>query len=44
MKFPWDKYQELPAYRVNTLQIFITSHCNLNCEACFAKPTLGDKK
>jgi organic radical activating enzyme len=37
MKFPWQKYEEIPTERRNTLQFFITSKCNLKCEACFAR-------
>lgn len=37
MKFPWNEYNELPLSRRNTLQIFITSICNFNCNGCFAK-------
>jgi MoaA/NifB/PqqE/SkfB family radical SAM enzyme len=37
MKFPWDKYEELPLSRRNTLQVFITNACNLKCEGCFAR-------
>jgi len=42
MKFPWHKYVEIPAPRKNTLQIFITSKCNLNCEGCFVKPIMKE--
>jgi organic radical activating enzyme len=37
MKFPWDKYEELPLSKRNTAQIFITRKCNLKCKECFAK-------
>jgi len=37
MKFPWNKYEELPLDRRNTLQIFITNECNLRCNGCFAR-------
>jgi len=37
MKFPWDKYKELPTERRNTLQIFITNKCNLSCRGCFVR-------
>ena len=37
MFFPWNKYDELPISRRNTLQIFITSKCNLICEGCFVR-------
>lgn len=37
MKFPWDKYEEIPIERRNTLQVFITNRCNLSCLGCFAR-------
>jgi organic radical activating enzyme len=37
MKFPWNKYIEIPTERRNTLQIFITNRCNLRCNGCFAR-------
>lgn len=37
MIFPWNRFEELPLHRRNTLQIFITGKCNLNCEGCFAR-------
>lgn len=37
MFFPWNKYEEIPAARRNTLQVFITNRCNLSCEGCFSK-------
>lgn len=37
MRFPWNKYEELPLGRRNTLQIFITNRCNLKCPGCFAR-------
>ena len=37
MKFPWYKYKELPLSCRNTLQVFITSECNLFCRGCFAR-------
>ncbi len=42
MRFPWDKYEELPVSRRNTLQIFITNQCNLRCAGCFARKILGE--
>lgn len=42
MKFPWDKYEELPLSKRNTLQMFITNRCNLKCEGCFARNAMGD--
>lgn len=42
MKFPWQKYEELPLGRRNTLQVFITNKCNLNCEGCFARNVIGE--
>jgi len=44
MKFPWEKYEELPVRRINTLQMFITTHCNLNCTGCFVRGIMGEKK
>jgi organic radical activating enzyme len=40
MKFAWDKYDELPCGRRNTLQIFVTNRCNLKCEGCFARKVM----
>lgn len=37
MKFPWNKYEEIPSSRRNTLQVFITPACNLECTGCFAR-------
>ncbi len=37
MRFNWDKYEELPLERRNTLQVFITNNCNLKCRGCFAR-------
>ena len=37
MRFPWDKYEEAPLSRRNTLQVFMTNSCNLNCNGCFAR-------
>ncbi len=42
MKFPWNKYEELPLERRNTLQIFITNRCNLRCKGCFSRKAMGD--
>ncbi|MFA5856305.1 MAG: radical SAM protein [Candidatus Pacearchaeota archaeon] len=42
MKFPWNKYEELSLERRNTLQIFITNKCNLNCKGCFARRAMKD--
>jgi len=42
MKFPWDKYEELPLERRNTLQVFITNKCNLKCTGCFARNIMGE--
>lgn len=46
MKFPWDKYIEIPVGVRNTLQVFITNRCNLRCPGCFARKCMaagGDK-
>lgn len=37
MRFPWDKYEEVPLSRRNTLQVFMTNKCNLKCDGCFAR-------
>ena len=42
MKFPWNKYEEIPLERRNTLQIFITSRCNLKCKGCFARRVMAN--
>lgn len=42
MKFPWHKYEEIKAKRVNTLQVFITNICTMKCEGCFARNIMGD--
>jgi organic radical activating enzyme len=42
MKFPWNKYIELPLERRNTLQMFITNKCNLKCKGCFARNVMGE--
>jgi len=42
MKFPWNKYKELPLKRRNTLQIFITNRCNMKCKGCFARNVMGE--
>ena len=42
MKFPWNKYIELPLESRYTLQIFITNKCNLKCTGCFARKAMGD--
>ena len=45
MKFPWNKYKELEVGVRNTLQVFITNKCNLNCPGCFARNIIsGDDK
>ena len=42
MRFPWNKYIELPLERRNTLQVFITNKCNLKCKGCFARNVMGE--
>lgn len=44
MRFPWEKYEEIPAVRKNTLQIFITNRCNLKCKGCFARFVMQEKE
>ena len=44
MRFPWNKYEELPLSRRNTLQVFITNACNLKCNGCFARSVIVDEK
>lgn len=42
MKFPWDKYEEIPLDRRNTLQVFITNRCNMSCNGCFARNIISE--
>ncbi|MDD5192660.1 MAG: radical SAM protein [Candidatus Nanoarchaeia archaeon] len=42
MRFPWDKYEEVPLERRNTLQVFMTNKCNLHCEGCFARNAIKE--
>ena len=42
MLFPWDKYEEMPLGRRNTLQVFITNRCNLSCKGCFARFVMNE--
>lgn len=43
MLFPLEKYEEVPSERKNTLQVFITTCCNLNCKGCFARKVMGKR-
>lgn len=43
LKFPWNKYVELPLETRPTLQMFITNKCNLNCNGCFARKIMRNK-
>jgi len=36
MKFSWNKYEEVALSKRNTMQVFITNRCNLDCPGCFA--------
>ena len=37
MYFPWYKYNELKVSRRNTLQMFITTACDMKCKECFVR-------
>jgi organic radical activating enzyme len=44
MKFPWDKYEEVPINVRNTIQVFVTNQCNLKCPGCFARKEMKDSQ
>ena len=44
MQFPLSKYEEIPAPRRNTLQVFITTRCNLKCYGCFARKVMSGEE
>jgi len=44
MKWNWNKWEEQPLERRNTLQLFITSKCQCSCEGCFAEDWMNQCK
>jgi organic radical activating enzyme len=44
MIFPWNEYEELETKRKNTLQIFITTRCQLHCKGCFARNIMNNNQ
>jgi len=44
MIFPWKKYEEIPLSCRNTLQVFITTKCNLHCAGCFARKVMDHQE
>ena len=44
MKFDWNKWKEKRSERKNTLQVFITNKCNLECKGCFARKIIGGNR
>lgn len=44
LKYDPTKWEEVPPKYVNTLQVFITTRCNLRCPECFVLDELGNRE